>query len=73
MQNQMHRIDSQHLEFLASTTLLTTIEKIRRIQYLTGTLHSRKRAFFCLFVIGMDIATPTSAPTARAAKMAARI
>ena len=46
MQNQMHRIDSQHLEFLASTTLLTTIEKIRRIQYLTGTLHSRKRAYW---------------------------
>ena len=46
MQNQMHRIDSQHLEFLASTTLLTTTEKIRRIQYLTGTLHSRKRAYW---------------------------
>ena len=46
MQNQMHRIDSQHLKFLASTTLLTTIEKIRRIQYLTGTLHSRKRAYW---------------------------
>jgi hypothetical protein len=46
MQNQMHRIDSQHLEFLANTTLITTTERIRRLQYLTGTLHSRKRAYW---------------------------